>query len=127
MAQLSLFLLIIAIAIVLGWRYAVRRGRQAALLVSRGTPVTGTVIDTRKVRRSRTHQSCKVRYAFDTTGGVRYEREIEVMPKEFGNYRKGQEIDIVYDPADPDNNMLSSMVTQAREALDRHRTPIAGE
>ncbi len=76
---------------------------------------------------NRRHQSRNVRYAFDTTGRVRYEREIEVMPKEFGNHRKGQDIDIVYDPADPDNNMLSSMVTQAREALDRRRTPIAGE
>ena len=120
----SLFIVVIVIVVLtMAYRHFARRGRQMALLMSRGTEITGKVIDARRVRRSRTHTAFRVRYAFETTGGFRYEREIEVPPKEFDDYRKGQDIAIVYDPANPENNMLNSAVVAAREAANHRHAP----
>lgn len=94
-----------------------------AMLLSRGTEVMGRVIDARRIRRSRTHKACRVRYEFVTTGGIRYDREIEVSPKEFDDFRAGQDIAIVYDPVAPENNKLRSAVNSAREAASRRHAP----
>ncbi len=62
-----------------------------------------------------------MRYAFVTSGGIEYEREIEVLPKEFEQFNTGQPIEIVYDPVNPEVNMLKSAVSAAREAVrSRH-------
>lgn len=127
MAEIATTLVLLIFLIVLALRYAGRRGREMAMLMSRGTEVTGEVIDVRRVRRSRTHKGCRVRYRFSTTGGIRYEREIEVRPKEFADYSKGQDITIVYDPANPKINMLGSAVNLAREARDKQRMQQTGE
>lgn len=110
-------ILIIAVVVALAyyaWRRISVRGRQMAMLISRGTVVTGKVVRTERKRLSRAYKACRVRYEFTTTGGLSYEREIEVLPKEFGNYSEGQAIDIVYDPVDPEVNALRDAVDAVR-------------
>lgn len=127
MAEIALILIVLIVGLAIAIRYFARRGSQMADLRARGTEGTSHVIDAQRVRRSRTHMACRVRYAFATTGGVRYEREVEVLPKEFANYHEGQEIGIVYDPVNPENNMMNEAVVAAREASKGQRMLQTGE
>lgn len=88
-------------------------------LLSQREVATGTIVSAQRVRRSRTADSCLVRYAFTAKGGNEYHREIEVKAQEFEKYTEGQPIDIVYDPKNPDNNMLRRAVDDARAAPRR--------
>lgn len=113
------FFVVAAIALFFFFRRAAKRAREAADLVSRGTPVTATVIKLERKRRSRSSFSYRLRYRFTTTGGVDYERETELLPKEFKNYSEGQDIEVVYDPANPDVSMMKSMVDMTRDAMQK--------
>ena len=121
MPEFALIVVFLAVIFFFAYRQFMRRGKQMAMLVSRGTEVTGKVISAKRVRRSRTHKAFRVRYAFVTSGGIEYEREIEVLPKEFEQFSAGQPIELVYDPVNPEVNMLKSAVSAAREAMkSRH-------
>lgn len=121
MAEVAIIIVPVVIVIVIAYRFLTRRGKQMALLISRGAEATGKVISARRVRRSRTHETFKVRYAFVTSGGVEQEREIEVRPQDFEQFSEGQTIEIVYDHANPKVNMLKSAVSEARKAMNsRH-------
>ncbi|MBT8099839.1 MAG: DUF3592 domain-containing protein [Gammaproteobacteria bacterium] len=119
MAEMLLIIVLIVIGLIFAWRRLTRRGRQMAMLVSRGTVVTGQVVKAERKRLSRTHDAFMLRYSFVSSGGIEYEREIEVMPKDFDNYVEGQAIDVVYDPAAPEVNMLKDAVDVARKAMNR--------
>lgn len=69
-----------------------------------------------RVRLSRTHKSCRLRCAFVAKDGVEYEREFEVMPREFEQYSEGEAVDVVYDSQNPEKNMLKTAVQDARNA-----------
>lgn len=118
MAETLLIAAVVVALLVFAWRRITARSREMAMLVSRGTAVTGKIVKKELRRRSRTHKACRLRYAFTTTGGMQYEPEIEVRPKEFGDYREGQAIRIVYDPSDPGVNALKSMVDTVRDAVN---------
>lgn len=122
MAETILIAAVIVAVLVFAWRRIMARGRKMAMLVSRGTAVTGTIVKKELRRRSKTHKACRLRYAFTTTGGMKYEREIEVRPKEFADYSEGQAIQIVYDPSDPGANALKSMVDAVRDASIKTQT-----
>lgn len=117
MPEFALIVVLFAVAAFFAYRQFVRRGKEMSMLVSRGTEVTGKVIGVRRIRRSRTHTAFRVRYAFVTSGGIEYEREIEVLPKEFEQFSEGQPIEIVYDPVNPEVNMLKKAVSAARKAM----------
>ena len=121
MPEVMLIIILLAVVLIVAYRHIARRGRQMARLLSRGTQVTGKVISARRVRRSRTDRAFRVRYGFVTSGGVKYEREIEVGPTEFEQFSEGQSLEIVYDPGNPEVNMLKSAVSAAREAMNRRR------
>ncbi len=108
-----------AIGLFLFFRNAAKRARQAANLVSRGIPVTAKVIKLEGKRRSSSRSSYRLRYRFTTTGGVEYERETVLKPKEFKEYSEGQDIEVVYDPADPAVNMMKSIVDLTRNAMNK--------
>lgn len=107
--------------------YAIRRVKKRALdmsgLLSGGETVTGKVVMAERVRRSRTHYACRVRYAFVARDGNEYEREIEVLPNELERYREGQAIDVIYNPGNPNVSMLASAVADARDARNTRHAP----
>lgn len=117
MAETILLVAVIVALLVFAWRRIMARSREMAMLVSRGSAVTGKIVRKELRRRSRTHKACRLRYAFTTTDGMLCEREIEVRPTEFADYREGQAIQIVYDPSDPGVNALKSMVDTVRDAM----------
>lgn len=119
MSEAFLFFLVAAIALFFFFRQAAKRARQAADLISRGTPITAKVIKLERKRRSRSSTSYRLRYRFTTTGGVDYERETELLPREFKNYTEGQDIEVVYDPSDPNVSMMKSMVDATRDAMNK--------
>lgn len=119
------FLIIVFFAVVgfLAIRHIKKRANEMSSLMSRGTEVTGKVVEVRKVRKSRTHKSFQMRYKFVTSGGIEYERKVELRPTEFDQYREGQAIEIVYDPVNPENNVLKRAMLAARDALSKQQAP----
>ena len=117
--EFGFVLVMIAIGGFFAWRQLVRRGRRMSMLISRGTVVTGKVTQTKQIRRSRTDKKYVVHYEFVTTGGMKYEKRMPVSPKEFKKFSAGQSIDIVYDPAAPEVNMLKQTVDEARLAMGK--------
>ncbi|GEM_PF-2925690 len=116
MAELALTILLLAVAGYAVLRWIRTRATAMAALLSHGETVTGTIVMAERVRRSRTHKACRVRYAFTARDGAEYEREIEVLPKEFARYSEGQAVEVVYDLSNPESSMLKSAVQDARDA-----------
>ncbi|HNP62668.1 MAG TPA: DUF3592 domain-containing protein [Woeseiaceae bacterium] len=115
MAELVLTIIVLAVAGFFAVRWVKKRASAMAGLLTNGETVTGRIVMAKRVRRSRTYKACMVRYAFVTRDGREYEREIEVRPRDFESYTEGQEIDIVYDPGNPEKSMLQSAVRKARD------------
>lgn len=123
MATIAFVIILLVIGAVVAVRWLKRRAGDMAGLMSSGETASATVVMAQRVRKSRTHKACRVRYAFVAKDGVEYAREIEVPPKEFGQFREGQAIDVVYDSGNPEVSMLASAVSAAREARNAQHAP----
>ncbi len=119
MAETILVLVILVALGAFGWRRIIGKGRKMATLISRGTVAKGTVIKAEHRRVSRGNKVSYLRYGFETSGGIAYEREIKVLPRELADYSDGQPVAVVYDPVDPANNALKSAVDRVREAMGK--------
>lgn len=118
MAETVLVVVLLVVLAYFGMRKVTRSARQMSTLVSRGVTVTGTVTKAEHVRKSRAAQRVsELGYTFRTTGGIEYTRTIRVLPKEIQKFSVGQSIEIVYDPSDPNVNMIKEQVDIARQAM----------
>lgn len=117
MGEVVFVVVLLAVIALFGMRRVLRGSRQMATLVSRGIAVTGTVTKAEHVKKSRAQRVSELGYTFKTTGGFEYSRNIVLLPKEIQKFSVGQSIEIVYDPSDPNVNMLKEQVDITRQAM----------
>jgi hypothetical protein len=105
-------------------RGVMRRGREIGQLCADGQAATAEVVELRKQKRSRGERYYYVRYSFRASSGQEYSREWDVDGSEFAGYTKGQALDIVYLPSNPDISALKSLVETTRDAVQRRRAGV---
>lgn len=108
------------LVITLGWIGTfVWRGMQLRKLVESGVPGTGTVERIWSYHGAASVRNFRLRYAFQAPNGQRYSRAISITSGEKSRYAEGQTVDIIYLPNNPGVNALTTLVDQARTALDK--------
>lgn len=106
--------------ITLGWIASfVWRGQQLRKLVESGVPTQGTVERIWSYSGAASVRNFRLRYAFHAPDGHRYSRAISITAGEKTHYREGQSVEIIYLPEKPGVNALSTLVDQARQALNK--------
>ena len=121
-------ILIVLVVVGLFWfamRFVKRAVGRMATLSTNGHEAKGRVSKVQKERLSRTDNANRVAYVFSATDGIKYQREIDVLPSEFSQYLKVQPIDIDYDPRNPEVNMLKNVVDKVGEAKGRSNQTMA--
>jgi hypothetical protein len=88
-----------------------------AALLSRGITVIGTVTRAEHGRKSRAVRVSELRYKFRAADGTEIERRIKVLPRDIETFSVGQSLEIVYDPSDPNVNMLKEQVDSTRRTM----------
>ena len=111
MYTLIVILLIVIAMIVFG----VRRGLQFKSLANDGTPAQATV--TKKWKHGQ--NKCRLRYEYNTPSQGKFSHSPWVTQDEYDRYNPGDSIDIVYLPNNPKVSAMATMVTLAKEALDK--------
>lgn len=102
-------------------RRVMRRGQEINQLCADGRAATAEVVELRKQKRSRGERYYYVRYSFRASSGQEYSREWDVDGSEFAGYTKGQALDIVYLPSNPETSALKSLVDKTRDAMRQRK------
>lgn len=105
-------------------RRVMRRGQEISQLCVDGRAATAEVVELRKQKRSRGERYYYVRYSFRAFSGQEYSREWKVDGAEFASYTKGQPLDIVYLPSNPETSALKSLVDKTRDAVRRRSADV---
>lgn len=102
-------------------RRVMRRGQEISQLCVDGRAASAEVVELRKQKRSRGERYYYVRYSFRASSGQEYSREWDVNGSEFAGHTKGQAVDIVYLPSNPETSALKSLVDKTRDAMRQRK------
>ena len=107
---------LIALGIVFLYR-AKKQNERVQRLVERGETGSAYVTELKRDNNKRSSFKHSVAYTFTAQNGQTYTNRNIVTHSEFGTYAERQRIEIVYDPDDPKNSMLKTIVDEARHDL----------
>jgi len=110
----------VIVLIVLGIVFVYRARKQnerVRTLIERGETGSAYVTELKRNNNLRSSFKHSVAYTFTAQNGQTYTNRNIVSHSEFGTYVERQRIEIVYDPGDPMNSMLKTIVDQARHDM----------